>query len=121
MTPWREPSGPPPSAVPQVGDGIAVTRLSAAPLWPTAVWLLVTATILVARPPMVDLELPLHAAAWWQWTGHGGVPYLADINDGAPPLLFWCIRLGWGLLGPSEIWARLVASLFGLGALWLLV
>ncbi len=104
-----------------MSDGATPARRSAAPLWPTAVWLVVTATILAARPPMVDLELPVHAAAWWAWTGHGTVPYLAELSSDTPPLLFWCIRIGWEVLGAGEIWARLVASLFGLAALWLIV
>lgn len=70
---------------------------------------------------MVDLELPLHAEAWWSWIGRGNVSYLSDVTGNAPPLLFWCIRLGWDVFGASETWARLVASLFGLAGLWLSV
>src|SRR5262245_54380692 len=85
-------------------------------LWPTAIWLLVTLTTVLARPPLVSVELRLHSVAWWLWIGRTDVPYVAG---DWPPLLLWLIRLVWNVFGPSEVAARLVASLFGLGALWL--
>jgi 4-amino-4-deoxy-L-arabinose transferase-like glycosyltransferase len=86
-------------------------------LWPTAIWLLVTLTTVLARPPLVSVELRLHSVAWWLWVGRADVPYMAG---DWPPLLLWLIRLAWNVFGPSEVAARLVASLFGLGALWLM-
>jgi 4-amino-4-deoxy-L-arabinose transferase-like glycosyltransferase len=89
-------------------------------LWPLAIWLAVTATTLVARPPMVSADLATHATAWWAWTGRQGIGYLPNGGAEWPPLLFWSIRSGWHLFGVSEIWARLVPSLFGLASLWLI-
>ncbi len=86
--------------------------------WPTAIWFAVTITTLIARPPMGDVDLPVYAAAWWAWIGQSGVDYLPDAGAEWPPLLFWCIHLGWWLFGVSETAARLVASLFGLASLW---
>ncbi|MGH6959340.1 MAG: ArnT family glycosyltransferase, partial [Dongiaceae bacterium] len=86
--------------------------------WPIAIWFAVTITTLIARPPMGDVDLPVYAAAWWAWIGQSGVDYLPDAGADWPPLLFWCIHLGWWLFGVSETAARLVASLFGLASLW---
>jgi 4-amino-4-deoxy-L-arabinose transferase-like glycosyltransferase len=86
-------------------------------LWSTAIWLLVTLTTVLARPPLVWVELRLHSVAWWLWVGRPDVSYIAG---DWPPLLLWLIRLVWSLFGPSEVSARLVASLFGLGAIWLM-
>ncbi len=88
-------------------------------LWPVAIWVAVTATTLVARPPTVAADLPAHATAWWAWLGRQDVGYLPNAAAEWPPLLFWCIRIGWSLFGVSETWARLVPSLFGLASLWL--
>jgi 4-amino-4-deoxy-L-arabinose transferase-like glycosyltransferase len=90
-------------------------------LWPLAIWLTVTATTLVARPPIVAADLPIHAVAWWAWTGRQDIVYLPHAGAEWPPLLFWCIRLGWSLFGVGETWARLAPSLFGLASLWLIV
>ncbi|MGE0120832.1 MAG: ArnT family glycosyltransferase [Dongiaceae bacterium] len=89
--------------------------------WPLAIWLAVTATTLVARPPMVAADLPVHAVAWWAWMGRQDIPYLPHAGAEWPPVLFWCIRLGWSLFGVGETWARLAPSLFGLASLWLIV
>ncbi len=86
--------------------------------WPIAIWFAVTITTLIARPPMGDVDLPVYAAAWWAWIGQSDVGYLPDAGAEWPPLLFWCIHLGWWLFGVSETAARLVASLFGLASLW---
>jgi len=92
---------------------------SSAWLWPLGIWLAVTATTLIARPPMVGADLPTHATAWWAWIGRQDIVYLPNAGAEWPPLLFWLIRLGWSLFGVSETWARLVPSLFGLASLWL--
>ena len=36
-----------------------------------------------------------------------------------PPLLFWLVLAGWKLFGVSAVWARMVAPLAGVAALWL--
>jgi hypothetical protein len=89
-------------------------------LWPVAIWIGVTAATLAARPPMVAADLPIHAAGWWAWTGRPDIAYLPNGGAEWPPLLFWCIRLGWSLFGVSETWVRLVPSVFGLVSLWLI-
>jgi len=86
--------------------------------WPIAIWLVVTVTTLIARPPMGDVDVPVYAAAWWAWTGRADVGYLPSGEAGWAPLLVWCIHLCWRLLGVGETAARLVASLFGLVSLW---
>jgi 4-amino-4-deoxy-L-arabinose transferase-like glycosyltransferase len=109
------------SAQPPIVDGQAASasRRSAAWLWPLGIWVAVTATTLFARPPTVAADLPVHASAWWAWLGRHDVGYLPDAAAEWPPLLLWCIRLGWNLFGVSETWARFVPSLFGLASLWL--
>jgi 4-amino-4-deoxy-L-arabinose transferase-like glycosyltransferase len=102
------------------GDGAPAVAWSSAWLWPLAIWAVVTATTLLARPPMVGAELSIHATAWWAWIGHQDVAYLPNGGAEWPPLLFWCIRVGWSLFGISETWARLVPSFFGLACLWLI-
>jgi 4-amino-4-deoxy-L-arabinose transferase-like glycosyltransferase len=69
---------------------------------------------------MVGAELSIHATAWWAWIGRQDIAYLPNAGAEWPPLLFWCIRLGWILFGVSEIWARLVPSFFALACLWLI-
>jgi hypothetical protein len=90
-------------------------------LWPTAIWLSATFATCIARPPLVSIESPLLAAAWWSWQGHDVVSYLSASPSNHPPLLPWLIQAGWYFLGPSEVWARIAANLFGLGTLWLTV
>lgn len=86
--------------------------------WPIAIWSAVTATTLIARPPVGDVDLPIYAAAWWAWIGQPDVGYVPGAGTAWPPLLLWCIHLSWWLFGVSETAARLVASLFGLVSLW---
>jgi 4-amino-4-deoxy-L-arabinose transferase-like glycosyltransferase len=86
--------------------------------WPIAIWLAVTVTTLVARPPLGDVDLPVYSAAWWAWNGKTDVGYLPSAGPEWTPLTLWCIQLSWWLFGVSETAARLVASLFGLASLW---
>src|SRR4029450_12406280 len=67
--------------------------------WPIAIWLAVTVTTLIARPPMGDGALPVSAAAWWAWTGPAVAGYVPGAGAGWPPLLLWGIHLSWWLLG----------------------
>jgi 4-amino-4-deoxy-L-arabinose transferase-like glycosyltransferase len=84
-------------------------------------WLLVVAAALVARPLMPIDETRYVTVAWeMHLADHWLVPLLnGEAYHHKPPLLFWLIRIGWMLFGVSETWARLVAPLFGLGALGL--
>jgi 4-amino-4-deoxy-L-arabinose transferase-like glycosyltransferase len=124
-TPAREPPGTAAPADVHAADGDHDVRAAGIPAstwpWPLAIWLAVTATTLVARPPMVSADLPIHATAWWAWIGSQDIGYLPNAGAERPPLLFWSIRLAWSLFGVSETLARLVPSLFGLASLWLIV
>ena len=90
-------------------------------IWAVAIWIVLIGGTLLARPPMAIDELSVLAATWSMWLHGSLVPQLngqpwAD----QPPLLFWLIEMGWRVFGVSEIWARLVAPLFGLGAVLLI-
>lgn len=98
----------------------AADRMGARWMWPGAIWLAVTLTTLAARPPMVAIDLPSHAAAWWAWLDRHDVAYLPDGGTDWPPLLFWVIHLGWHLAGVSEMWPRLATALIGLAGLVLI-
>ena len=87
----------------------------------SGLWLILVAAALLTRPPLPVDETRYLAVAWEMWQGGdwlvphlNGAPY-----SHKPPLLFWLINLGWALFGVSEVWARLVAPLFGLGSLFL--
>jgi dolichyl-phosphate-mannose-protein mannosyltransferase len=82
---------------------------------PTAIWLVLVASTLVARPPLASLDSLVLAQAWWQWSG--GNADLIDAFSHHPPLLAWLIQAGWWLFGTSEPWARLVGPLFALGTI----
>lgn len=86
-----------------------------------ALWVVVVAAALYARPIMPIDETRYITVAWeMHLADHWLVPLLnGEPYHHKPPLLFWIIRLGWLLFGVSETWARLVAPLFGLGALGL--
>lgn len=85
------------------------------------IWAALVGVGLAVRPPLPVDETRYLAVAWEMW--HGGdylVPHLNGIPyHHKPPLLFWLMTLGWHFFGVSEIWARLVAPLFGLGTLLL--
>src|SRR5262245_35596052 len=76
---------------------------------------------LATRGAMPVDETRYLAVAWDMWqSGSYVVPHLNGVEyHHKPPLLFWLINAGWMLFGVSEIWARLVAPLFGLGCLLL--
>jgi hypothetical protein len=65
---------------------------------------------------MGDVDLPVHAAAWWAWIGATDVGYLPRRTEQSP-LLLWCIHLSWWLLGIMKR-ARAWSPLFGLASLW---
>lgn len=82
------------------------------------IWLALVAIGLAMRPPLPIDETRYLAVAWEMWRGGD---YLVPHLNGAPyhhkpPLLFWLMNLGWIVTGISEIWARLMAPLFSLGA-----
>ncbi|MDP6268850.1 MAG: glycosyltransferase family 39 protein [Alphaproteobacteria bacterium] len=85
-----------------------------------AAWLLLVGLALGARPLTPVDETRYLAVAWEMWvSGDALVPHLnGEPYSHKPPLLFWLINLGWAVAGVSEWWARLVAPLCGLGALF---
>lgn len=84
-------------------------------------WLIAVFAGLYFRPLMPIDETRYVTVAWeMHLADHWLVPLLnGEAYHHKPPLLFWVIRLGWLVFGVSETWARLVAPLFGLGALGL--
>lgn len=90
------------------------------PFW-VGGWVVLVVGMLLLRPPLPVDETRYLAVAWEMWWRHSqwipvlnGAPY-----DGKPPLFFWLMELGWLVTGVNIWWARLVAPLFGLLALWL--
>jgi 4-amino-4-deoxy-L-arabinose transferase-like glycosyltransferase len=81
--------------------------------------LMVTAAGLAARPLLPIDETRYASVAWEMYrTGDWLVPHLnGQPYSDKPPLLFWAIVAGWRIFGASSLWARLVAPLFGVGAL----
>jgi 4-amino-4-deoxy-L-arabinose transferase-like glycosyltransferase len=84
-------------------------------------WMGLTASALLARPPLPIDETRYLSVAWEMWQNNqflvphvNGLPY-----SHKPPLLFWLIQLGWWLFGVNEWSARLTAPLFGLVCLFL--
>ncbi|HEX6956712.1 MAG TPA: glycosyltransferase family 39 protein [Ferrovibrio sp.] len=84
-------------------------------------WIVIIGAGLYARPLLPIDETRYVTVAWEMHVAdHWLVPILnGEAYSHKPPMLFWLIRLGWMLFGVSETWARLVAPLFGLGALGL--
>ena len=83
-------------------------------------WIVLTWVALTSRPLLPLDETRYLSVAWDMWT-HGNelVPHLnGQIYSQKPPLLFWLIQAGWSVFGVSEFWGRMVAPLFGLGALF---
>jgi len=93
-------------------------RLARLPLWPMAIWAVLMASALVARPPLAPDEARILSIAWRMWADGALLPYkFGDLSRSLPPLLFWLIEAGWAVLGVSEIWARLVNPLLALATL----
>ncbi len=84
-------------------------------------WLALMAAALMLRPLLPIDETRYLSVAWAMWNdGSYLVPHLnGETYSHKPPLMFWAMNLGWAVFGTSEIWARLVAPLFGLAALGL--
>ncbi len=82
-----------------------------------ALWACLVAIALSTRPLLPIDETRYITVAWeMHLSGNWLVPSLnGEFYSHKPPLLFWIINLGWSLFGVSEVWARLVAPLFGLG------
>ena len=83
-------------------------------------WIVLTMTSLVSRPPLPIDETRYLSVAWEMWHTHqflvpciNGQPY-----SHKPPLLFWIIDFGWWLCGVNSWSARLVAPLFGLASVF---
>lgn len=86
-------------------------------------WLALLGVALFCRPPLPIDETRYLSVAWEMWQSHqflvphiNGLPY-----SHKPPLLFWLIQAGWGLLGVNVWSARLTAPLFGLFSVLLAV
>lgn len=83
-------------------------------------WGLIVLVALRTRPLLPVDETRYLTVAWDMWrTNSFFVPMLnGEPYSHKPPLFFWLMHAGWSLLGVSEMWARLVAPLFGLVALF---
>lgn len=91
------------------------------PPWPVAIWLVLTVGALAARPPLAPTETQVLSIAWEMWRDMALLPRLNGTPlVEQPPLLYWLICGAWSLFGVSEVAGRLVAPLFGLGALLLM-
>lgn len=86
----------------------------------TLIWCALMGSALLLRPLLPIDETRYITVAWEMWTNSDfWVPTLnGEIYSHKPPFLFWFMHLGWAIFGVSDIWARLVAPLFGLGALF---
>jgi len=88
-------------------------------IWPTLLWLSMAVPALLARPPLVSVESPLHGALWWILQNQGDVPYLPTGRGELPPLFTALVLMAWRFFGVEDLWARLLPGLFVLGAIWL--
>ncbi len=77
------------------------------------------ATALAARPLLPVDETRYASVAWEMWCrGDYLVPHLNGVPySDKPPLLFWLIVAGWRVIGPAEIWARLIGPACGVASL----
>jgi 4-amino-4-deoxy-L-arabinose transferase-like glycosyltransferase len=98
-----------------------MSRRRGAALLVVALWAVVVAGGLAARPAWPIDETRYLAVAWEMWeSGDLLVPHLNGVPySDKPPLLFWLVQAGWRLFGVHEWWARLVPSLFALASLLL--
>ena len=94
---------------------VSLTRV---PIW-LWIWAGLVGVMLLLRPALPLDETRYLAVAWEMWWRESiAVPYLnGEYYDGKPPLFFWLMHLGWWAFGVNEWWPRLLAPLFGLGAL----
>lgn len=80
---------------------------------PAAAWVAVLIAALATRP-LLPVDETRYATVAWEMLRSGDwlVPHLngRPYSD-KPPLLFWLITSGWSVLGPVELWARLVGPL----------
>ncbi|MFZ5792454.1 MAG: ArnT family glycosyltransferase [Pseudomonadota bacterium] len=117
----RHPGGASGQSEEAVASGRWAARLSSTflpiSIGPAAIWLLLVASTLAARPPLASVDSLVLAQAWWGWSATHTAE--ADAFANHPPLLGWLIHAGWALFGVSQAWARLVGPLFGLGAILL--
>jgi len=83
------------------------------------IWLALVLMGLLLRPLTPVDETRAVSVAWEMWQrGDFWVPYLnGQPYNHKPPLLQWCIHLGWWVFGVNEWSARLVGPLFALGNL----
>ncbi|MGR8933835.1 MAG: ArnT family glycosyltransferase [Gammaproteobacteria bacterium] len=90
-------------------------------LWLIALWTILIGVSLSSRPLFPIDETRYVSVAWEMWLrGDFLVPYLnGEPYSHKPPLLFWMMQIGWLLFGVNDWTPRLVAPLFGLGAVLL--
>ena len=84
-----------------------------------AAWLVSVAIAIASRPLLPIDETRYASVAWEMWLrGQYLVPHLngAPYSD-KPPLLFWLILAGWRVVGPVELWVRLVGPACGVASL----
>ena len=90
---------------------------------PVALFGLLAAVTIAARPLLPMDETRYLAVAWEMWRrGDFLVPYLnGEPYSHKPPLLFWGMHVGWALFGVNDWWPRLVAPIAGLASLLLTI
>jgi 4-amino-4-deoxy-L-arabinose transferase-like glycosyltransferase len=104
---------PSPDSAPEVRGG----------WWWLAAWVALVVIALASRPLLPIDETRYLSVAWEMWRrGDWLVPWLngTPYSD-KPPLLFWCILIGWRAFGVNEWWPRLLSPLFALASAGLLV
>jgi 4-amino-4-deoxy-L-arabinose transferase-like glycosyltransferase len=84
-------------------------------------WFATVASTLAFRPLLPVDETRYLSVAWEMWrTNDWLVPHLNGATYAhKPPVLFWLIAIVWWVVGVSEMAARLVSPLCGLGAIWM--
>jgi 4-amino-4-deoxy-L-arabinose transferase-like glycosyltransferase len=85
-------------------------------------WAVLVGFSLSVRPLFPIDETRYVTVAWEMWLRSGFlVPHLnGETYSHKPPLLFWLMQVGWLIFGVNDWTPRLVAPLFGLGAVLLL-